>query len=114
MSQSFLLRIGWNTPLFGFPTDFMHLIFENLIPNLVQNYTGNFKGLDCGTEDYLIPQEEWLEICAAGEMSGDTIPAAFGARVPNLETDISEMTAKKWALWATSLAPILLRDCFPN
>ena len=83
-----------NFPL-SFPFDFMHLIFENLIPNLVQHYTGTFKNLDCGTEDYLIPQEEWLKICAAGETSGDTIPTAFGARVPNLDTDHSSMTAEK-------------------
>ena len=102
-----------NFPL-SFPFDFMHLIFENLIPNLVRHYTGTFKNLDCGTEDYLIPQEEWLEICAAGETSGDTIPTAFGARVPNLDMDRSNMTAEKWALWAMWLAPILLRDRFPN
>ena len=98
----------------SFPFDFMHLIFENLIPNLVRHYTGTFKDLDCGTEDYLIPQEEWSKICAAGEASGDTIPTAFGAQVPNLETDCSSITAKKWAMWAMWLAPILLRDHFPN
>jgi hypothetical protein len=102
-----------NFPL-SFPFDFMHLIFENLIPNLVGHYTGTFKDLDCGTEHYVLPQEEWLDICAAGEASGDTIPTAFGARVPNLETDRSSMTAEKWALWAMWLAPLLLRDRFPD
>lgn len=98
-----------NFPL-SFPFDFMHLIFENLIPNLVRHYTGTFKALDHGTETYLIPQDEWLEICTIAELSGDTIPTAFGARVPNLETDRSSMTAEKWALWAMWLAPILLRN----
>ena len=98
----------------SFPFDFMHLIFENLIPNLVHHYTGTFKGLDCGTEDYLIPQDEWLQVCATGEASGDTIPTAFGARIPNLETDRSAMTAEKWAVWAMLLAPILLRNRFPD
>jgi len=102
-----------NFPL-SFPFDFMHLIFENLIPNLVRHYTGTFKELDCGAEDYLIPQDEWLEICATGEASGDTIPVAFGARVPNLETDRTSMTAEKWALWAMWLAPILLQNHFHN
>jgi hypothetical protein len=92
----------------------MHLIFENLIPNLVGHYTGTFKDLDCDTEHYVLLQEEWLDICAAGEASGDTIPTAFGARVPNLETDRSSMTAEKWALWAMWLAPLLLRDRFPD
>ena len=102
-----------NFPL-SFPFDFMHLIFENLIPNLVRHYTGTFKDLNCSIEDYLIPQEEWLNICAAGETSGDTIPTAFGARVPNIETDCSSMTAEKWALWAMWLAPILLRGRFSD
>jgi len=102
-----------NFPL-SFPFDFMHLIFENLIPNLVRHYTGTFKDLDCGTENYLIPQDEWSEICTAGEASGNTIPTAFGARVPNLETDRSSMTTEKWALWAMWLTPILLQDCFPD
>ncbi|KAF9645325.1 hypothetical protein BDM02DRAFT_3101561 [Thelephora ganbajun] len=100
--------------LLSFPFNFMHLIFENLIPNLVQHYTGTFKDLDCGAKEYLIPQEEWLEICAAGESSGNTIPTAFRAWIPNLKTDYSSMTAEKWALWAMWLAPILLQDCFPN
>ena len=29
----------------SFPFDFMHLIFENLVPNLIRHYTGDFKGL---------------------------------------------------------------------
>jgi hypothetical protein len=102
-----------NFPL-SFPFDFMHLIFENLIPNLVRHYTGTFKNLDCGIEDYQIPQDEWSEVCAIGEASGDTIPAAFGARVPNLEEDRSSMTAEKWALWAMWIAPIVLRDRFSD
>ena len=93
---------------FSFPFDFMHLIFENLIPNTVRHYTGTFKGLNCGTENYQIPEDEWLAACTAAESSGDTIPTAFGAWVPNLETDRSNMTAEKWALWAMWLAPILL------
>ena len=63
----------------SFPLDFMHLIFENLIPNLVGHYTGNFKDLDTGTEDYTIPEDIWSEICELASASGDTIPSQFGA-----------------------------------
>ena len=80
-----------NFPL-SFTFDFMNLIFENWIPNLVQHYAGTFRVLDCDTQNYLVPQEERLKICAAGEASGDTIPTVFGVRVPNLETDRSSMT----------------------
>ena len=96
----------------SFPLDFMHLIFENLIPNLVAHYTGDFKGLDAGIEDYTIPAHIWSEICEAGAASGDTIPSQFGARVPNLEKERSYMTAEAWSFWVLYLAPIILRNRF--
>ena len=67
-----------NLPL-SFPLDFMHLIFENLVPNLVAHYTGNFKGLDDGVEEYIFPAHIWSEICEISSASGDTIPSQFGA-----------------------------------
>lgn len=99
---------------FSFPLDFMHLIFENLIPNLVRHYTGTFKDLDSGIEDYELPKEVWSEICEAGSASGDTIPSSFGSRMPNLETERSSMTAETWGFWCMFLAPILLRNRFSN
>ena len=36
----------------SFPFNFMHLIWENLLPNLVLLWTGKFKGLDEGCESY--------------------------------------------------------------
>jgi len=96
----------------SFPLDYMHLIFENLTPNLVAHYSGNFKGLDAGTEDYIIPAHIWSEICEVGAASGDTIPSQFGARVPNLEKDRSHMTAEAWAFWVMYVGPIVLRNRF--
>lgn len=96
----------------SFPLDFMHLIFENLVPNLVGHYTGNFKGLDAGTEDYIIPADIWSEVCKISSASGDTIPSQFGARVPNLERERSHMTAEAWSFWVMYIAPIVLRDRF--
>ncbi|KAF9784483.1 hypothetical protein BJ322DRAFT_849234 [Thelephora terrestris] len=97
---------------FSFPLDFMHLIFENLIPNLVRHYTGTFKELDSGVEDYKLSGEVWSEICKAGSETGDTIPSSFGSRMPNIETERSHMTAEAWAFWSMYLAPILLRNRF--
>jgi hypothetical protein len=94
---------------FSFPLDFMHLIFENLIPNLVKHYTGTFKDLDSGVEDYELPKDVWSEICETGSASGDTTPSSFGSRVPNLETEHSSVTAEAWGFWSMYLAPILLR-----
>ena len=74
-----LSLISMLTLLTSFPLDFMHLIFENLVPNLVAHYTGDFKGLDAGAEEYIIPAHIWSEICKIGSASGDTIPSQFGA-----------------------------------
>ena len=90
----------------------MHLIFENLIPNLVAHYTGTFKDLDSGVEDYKLSKEVWSEICEAGSASGETIPSSFGSRMPNIETERTYMTAEAWAFWSMYLAPILLRNRF--
>ena len=97
---------------FSFPFEFMHLIFENLFLNLVRHYTGTFKNLDSGIEDYELTKEAWAEICQVGSASGDTIPSSFGPRMPNLETERSSMTAETWGFWSMHLAPILFRNRF--
>lgn len=98
----------------SFPFDFMHLIFENLVPNLLQHYTGDFKGLDTGTETYELPKGVWEAIGDAAAWSGDTIPSSFGARMPNIFTERSSMMAETWSFWITYLGPILLRDRFSD
>ena len=40
----------------SFPYDFMHLIWENVVQNLVLLWTGGYKGLDQGTESYELPR----------------------------------------------------------
>jgi hypothetical protein len=63
---------------FSFPLNFMHLIFENLIPNLILHYTGTFEKLDSGTEDYKLPKEEWSEICRAARLMTSPPRALLG------------------------------------
>lgn len=96
----------------SFLFNFMHLIFENLIPNLIHHYTGDFKDLNCGTEDYQLLKSVWEAICEAGAKSGNTIPSCFGAQIPNLESERSHMTAKTWLFWAMYLGPALLKGKF--
>ena len=96
----------------SFPFDFMHLIFENLVPNLVRHYTGDFKGLSAGTEAYELPKNVWEAIAAAAAQSGDTIPSEFGARMPNICTERSNMTAETWSTWITYLGSILMWEQF--
>ena len=96
----------------SFPFNFMHLIFENLVPNLIRHYTGDFKGLDTGTETYELPKSVWEAITDAAARSGDTIPSEFGARMPDICTEQSSMTAETWSMWITYLGPILLQERF--
>lgn len=96
----------------SFPYDFMHLVWENTIPNLVSHWTGDFKGLDQGGESYHLEKSIWDAIGEATSASGDTIPSVFAARPPNLAGDRSSCTADSWSFWTLYLAPILLRGKF--
>ena len=98
--------------LLSFPLDFMHLVFENLVPNLMAHYTRNFKNLNNGTEEYIIPAKIWSEICKTGSASGNTIPSQFGAWIPNLEKEQSHMTAESWSFWVMYIGPIVLQNRF--
>jgi len=90
----------------------MHLIWENLIPNLVLLWTSEFKGLDKGTEEYELAPKVWQAICAAGAAAGSTIPSTFGARTPSIATNKSACSAEVWSFWTLYLGPILLRQRF--
>jgi hypothetical protein len=43
----------------------MHLIWENLIPNLIEFWTGKFKDLDHEGRGYVIESRVWEEVGAA-------------------------------------------------
>ena len=75
----------------SFPYDFMHLIWENLIKNLVLHWTGEFKGLGVGKESYKFPTVVWNAIKEATGKSGSTIPSEFGSSVPSVATHQSQM-----------------------
>ena len=96
----------------SFPFDFMHLIWQNLMPNLVLFWTGEFKKLDHQGRGYVITNPIWKEIGAATEACSATIPAAFGAAVPNIFTKWSQMTAEKWSVWTLYIAPVVLHGRF--
>ncbi|KAJ7191153.1 hypothetical protein GGX14DRAFT_381456 [Mycena pura] len=100
----------------SFPASFghnlMHLISENLIKNLLDFWTGSFKGLGQGKEEYELSVANCEAIGRECELAGNTMPAAFGARVPNLHTQRHYFTAESYTLWTTLLAPVLLHERF--
>lgn len=94
------------------PHDFMHLIWENLIPNLVAFWTSNFKDLD--HSDYKIDGKVWSAIGRAAAESGATIPSQFGAKIPDFSAHPFKMIAETWSFLTLSLAPILLHGKFSD
>ena len=98
----------------SFPYDFMHLIWENLIPNLVLFWTGCFKELSHEGMGYVLSDSVWADICCVSAKAGDMIPAAFGCHVPNMSTQHWQLTAESWAIWTIYIAPIMLHGRFPE
>ncbi|KAF7347089.1 hypothetical protein MVEN_01462900 [Mycena venus] len=98
----------------SFGYDFMHLIWENLIKNLVLLWTGEFKGLDDGREDYELSKAVWEAVAAETASASDTIPSAYGSRIPNIAKDRSNVSAEMWSFWTLYLGPVLLRRRFKH
>jgi hypothetical protein len=87
----------------------MHLISENVVKNLLALWTTNFKTTN---EKYRLQPAVIDAIGAACVTAGDTTPAAFGARVPNIATQLHYFTAESYTLWTTLLGPVVLRNRF--
>ncbi|KAJ7110208.1 hypothetical protein C8R43DRAFT_904512 [Mycena crocata] len=90
----------------------MHLIWENLIKNLVLLWTGEFKGLDEGTGEYQLAKAIWEAIAKRTSAAADTIPSAYGSRVPNIAKDRPNVSAEMWSFWTLYLGPVLLQRKF--
>jgi hypothetical protein len=75
----------------SFPYDVMHLIWANLISNLIGFWTGEFKNIFHDKEGYMLGLMVWEAIGEATTKAGKTIPVAFGARVPNIASEKVQM-----------------------
>lgn len=95
----------------SFPYDFMHLM-ENIMSNMVLHWTGDFKGLNAGQEDYIIPEAQWKAIGRATVAANATIPSSFGRAIPDIAEEKHFFIAESYIIWFTLFAPILLRDRF--
>jgi hypothetical protein len=97
----------------SFPYDFMHLIWENLIPNLVLFWSGRYKGMDEG-EPYVLSPHIWQAVGTTSAAATRTIPSSFGSSIPNPATDCSSFTSSTWSVWSLFIAPIVLQGRFPE
>jgi Transposase family tnp2 len=109
-----LQRVGSIDYARGVPWDYMHLLLENVVKNLVHLWMGKFKGLDAGIEDYVIPDPIWKEIGLETLAAVKDIPSAFVRSLGNIVEDQSNYTAEGWAFWFMHIAPILLQNRFQN
>jgi len=94
----------------GIPWDFMHLLYENVVKNLVYLWKGKFKGLDEGTQDYIISKHIWKQIGQETVATIRDVPSAFVRSLGNIHDDQANYTAEGWAFWFMYLAPFLLKN----
>ncbi|CAE6497313.1 unnamed protein product [Rhizoctonia solani] len=92
----------------------MHLLFENLVPNMVKHWTGDFKGLDKGTGTYRISKAQWMMVGLLTAWATRTIPSVFVGTLPDIAQDQSLFKAEAYSFWIQYLAPILLKDVMPR
>jgi hypothetical protein len=91
----------------SFPYDFMHLVWENLIPNLILFWSGCYKGMDEG-QPYVLNPDIWQVVGATLAKATKTIPSSFGASIPNPAKDCSSFMSSTWSVWSLFIAPITL------
>ncbi|KAI0087703.1 hypothetical protein BDY19DRAFT_892356 [Irpex rosettiformis] len=92
----------------------MHLIWENVMKNMMLLWSGAYKGLDTGIGSYAFTPPVWEAIGKTSADSGSTIPSCFGPRSPNIAADKSSWTADSRSLWTLFVGPIVLKDRFPD
>ncbi|QRW11694.1 Transposase family Tnp2 protein [Ceratobasidium sp. AG-Ba] len=83
----------------SFPYDIMHLLFENLVPNMLKYWTGKFKWLDQGNGNYEIDEAAWKAIGRQTAAATKTIPAEFVGTLPNIAEDEKLFKAEAYAFW---------------
>lgn len=96
------------------PWEWFHLLLENVIPNLVDLWTGQFKGLDIGNGEFRIVPHIWEIIGDETTAAVQDIPATFVRVLGNITMNCSLFTAESWCFWFVYLAPFLLENRFPK
>lgn len=87
--------------------EFMHLIFENMVPNLALLWSGSFKSLD-KNQPFIFNKMVWDAIGTTTAASRLTMPSSYGASVPNIAADRSCFSAESWSQWALFVGPVVL------
>lgn len=113
-SRSVLFELPSISPTKSFPHEWMHLFLERHGKSLTDIWTGRYKGLDEGKEEYVLSEAVWNQIGNETAAAGATIPSAFGRRTPNIATERHLFTAEDWGFWFVYIAPHVLKGRFPK
>jgi hypothetical protein len=116
--SSLLERLSSFSRAVGAPHDIMHLLFEHMIPMLIQFWKGQYapwktKNLD-RNQPYVISDKDWEDIGILTSQASNTIPATFSRALPNLHTEQYLYIAETYCVWFTYLAPALLQNRWPS
>ena len=98
--------------IMGYPHEYMHLLFENIVPMLICLWKGDYRDIDNSEQPYVISNENWETIGRLTEESNRSIPASFSRLIPNIDTDCNLFTAEAYAFWYMHMAPTLLQGRF--
>jgi hypothetical protein len=111
-SNSVIANVSGFQRVLGFPHEFMHLVFLNIIPMMIRLWKGAFFQVDHRDQPYIISSQDWQEIGRFTSKSVPFIPSSFSRAIPNINTEQHLFTAESYAFWFLYMAPILLRDRF--
>ena len=96
------------------PGGYIHAVCINLMRALVTLWRGEFKGLNTGSSNYIMPADIWEMIREEMHDSNRWMPATFVRLLPNIHTDFGNFTAEGSAFWMMYIAPHVLRDRLPE
>lgn len=98
----------------GGPHDFMHLMYENIIPTLIHFWTGMFRLIDHNDEPYVIPSRVWATVGQETQAATKCIPSFFCRTLPDISANPGLYIAESWAFWYQYLMPYLLDGRLPT
>lgn len=79
-----------------------------MVSNYLDLFGNNFKNLDDGIENYIIPAAKWKDLGRQTVLANKTILAAFGRSIINIAEDRTYATGETYLMWAILYLPILL------
>src|SRR5438552_17309532 len=96
----------------SFPNDVMHLIFQNIVPKLLQWWNGEFLKVSEGEVDYVdelaIPKAIWNDIGREMECSLGSIQSSYGKALHNIYKYNKLFKAEEWSNFLLHYSSVLL------